>query len=74
MTGMRSVAVGFRARSSSSWDLPSWVMAMVLPVPAAPETIRPRRALIAWRFSSTRRRPQVTVWGTTDVRTTSNLA
>ena len=36
---------------------PSWVTAVVLPVPAAPVTIRPRRALTWCRFSRTSRRP-----------------
>ena len=38
-----------RFRSSSSWLRPSWVIAVVLPVPAAPVMIRPRRALMACR-------------------------
>lgn len=31
-------------RNASSWVLPSWVTAVVLPVPPGPVTINPRRA------------------------------
>jgi hypothetical protein len=55
MTGIRSPIPGWRSRSIASWALPNWVMAMVLPVPAAPDKIRPRRALMACRFSVSRR-------------------
>ncbi|MFI6742723.1 hypothetical protein ACIBI9_58350 [Nonomuraea sp. NPDC050451] len=48
------------------------MIAVVLPVPAGPETISPRRALTACRFSSSRRRPQVTVRWTVEVATTSS--
>jgi hypothetical protein len=37
--------------------LPNWVIAVVLPVPAAPDRMSPRRALTACRFSSVSRRP-----------------
>lgn len=40
-------------------------------VPGSPETIRPRRALIACRLSKTSLRPQTTVFSTNEVATTS---
>jgi hypothetical protein len=50
--------------------LPNWVIAVVLPVPAAPETISPRRALLAWRLSSISRRPVWTTCRNAEVATT----
>lgn len=35
-TGIRSVTPGWRAESMAWWVLPNWVMAVVVPVPAAP--------------------------------------
>ena len=52
------------------WALPNWVIAVVLPVPAAPETIRPRRALTACRFSRVSRRPVFTTCRSVEVATT----
>jgi hypothetical protein len=49
-------------------------MAIVFPVLAGPETIKPRRALIACRFSKISRRPQATVCRTVEVATTSRRA
>ena len=40
-------AAGVAPAVDRSWVRPSWLIAVVLPVPAAPETIRPRRALIS---------------------------
>jgi ABC-type cobalamin/Fe3+-siderophores transport system ATPase subunit len=46
-----------RRRLSCSWFLPSWVIAVVFPVPAGPDTTSPRRAERWCRLSRTRVRP-----------------
>jgi len=48
------------------------VIAVVLPVPAGPDRISPRRALTACRFSSVNRRPVCTTWRTVDVATAAS--
>jgi len=59
MTGMKS-SPGCRSRSVTSWVLPNWMSAVVFPVPAGPDTIRPRRPLTVWRLSRISRLPVLT--------------
>ena len=65
-------APGWRSRSIASWVLPNWVIAVVLPVPAAPDRIRPRRALMACRFSRASRRPVFTTCRSVEVATAAS--
>ena len=71
MTGMPPCEAGLRRRQITSMVLPSWVMAVVLPVRAGPETISPQRPKCAERFSWVSRRPWVMTERTADVCTTS---
>src|SRR5690606_12643487 len=72
-TGNRSVAAGLRRRASCSTFLPSWVIAVVLPVPDEPDTISPRRAEIWWRLRTIRLRPVVTTLRIVGVATMTEL-
>ena len=57
----------------ASWVLPNWVTAVVLPVPAAPERIMPRRALTACLFSRVSRRPVITTCRRVEVAAAASL-
>lgn len=69
---MRSVIPGVR-RSSSIWNfLPSWVIEVDLPVPLAPETIRPRRPSCLPRLLTISFDPVVMIFLMSGVATSSN--
>lgn len=69
---MRLSSPGKRARVRSSWKRPSCLMAVVLPVAAAPEMIRPRRAPISRWLSSVNNRPWLVIASMEEVVTTTS--
>lgn len=72
MTGIRGPDCGWRSRVASSWALPSCVIAVVFPVPAGPDTTRPRRADSCARLSTTSLRPLSVTCETVGVATTAS--
>src|SRR5215218_4763644 len=70
---MRSLS-GWRLRVRSSWVRPSCLTAVVLPVAAGPETIKPRRAPISRWLSRHSSRPCLRISRTVEVVTTINSA
>ena len=63
---------GYRSRTISSWDRPSCLSAVLLPVAQGPDTIIPRRALISLRFSKVSSRPCRVMSRSVDVATTTS--